>query len=226
MKTIAILGVAVIAFTATAAPLQLVSQRSRAVAASASAGGDSMAPIFGGNGRYVLIASSAGNLALTASNTPFQKPGITLDVFLRDRASNTTALANVNLAGTGGADQDALPVGVSSNGEFVLFESAADNLVDGDTNGAGDVFVRDVVNGTTILVSANLAVERPSKTGWEPGAQQASRHRCTVSLELAQHGPCDIGRTGRNRSGILHRQSRRVALVSERRTASPPETSI
>lgn len=44
---------------------------------------------------------------------------------------------------------------ISTNGQFVLFESAADNLVAGDTNSASDVFVRDVVNGTTILVSVN-----------------------------------------------------------------------
>jgi Tol biopolymer transport system component len=155
MKTIAILVVLLIALSATAVPLQLVSERNGAVAPSASGGGDSLMPILGGNGRYVLFASSANNLALTAGNTPFQKPGITLDVFLRDRASNTTVLVSANLAGTGGGDQDALPVGVSSNGQFVLFESASDNLVSGDTNSASDVFVRDVVNGITILVSAN-----------------------------------------------------------------------
>ncbi len=155
MKTIAILGVSLIALSATAVPLQLVSERNGAVAPSASGGGNSMMPVLGGNGRYVLFAGSANNLALTVSNTPFQKSGITLDVFLRDCASNTTVLVSANLAGTGGGDQDALPVAISTNGQFVLFESAADNLVPGDTNSASDVFVRDVVNGTTILVSAN-----------------------------------------------------------------------
>jgi hypothetical protein len=155
MKTIATLALSLIALSATAVPLQLVSQRNGAMAPSASGGGDSMMPILGGNARFVLFASAANNLALTASNTPFQKSGITLDVFLRDRASHTTVLVSANLAGTGGADQDALPVGVSSNGQFVLFESAADNLVPGDANAANDIFVRDWVNGTTILVSAN-----------------------------------------------------------------------
>ncbi|MGA2246294.1 MAG: hypothetical protein ABSH48_14955 [Verrucomicrobiota bacterium] len=155
MKTLAILGVWLLALSAIAVPLQLVSQRNAALAPSASGGGNSMMPVFGGNERYILFASSANNLALTASNTPFQKAGITLDVFLRDRASNTTVLVSVNLAGTGGGDQDAVPVAVSTNGQFVLFESAADNLVPGDTNSASDVFVRDAVNGITILVSVN-----------------------------------------------------------------------
>ena len=155
MKTLAFLSVCSIALAANAVPLQLVSERNGAVAPSASGGGNSMLPILGGNSRYVLFASSANNLALASSNTPFPKPGITLDVFLRDRASNTTVLVSANLAGTGGGDQDALPVCVSSNGQFVLFESAADNLVPGDTNSASDVFVRDVVHGITTFVSVN-----------------------------------------------------------------------
>src|SRR4051812_40845150 len=152
VKTIAIIAFSVSVLSATAVPLQLVSQRNNAFAPSASGGGNSTLPILGGNGRYVLFASSANNLALTASNTPFQKPGIPLDVFLRDRASNRTVLVSVDLAGTGGANLDAVPVAISTNGQFVLFESAADNLVPGDTNAANDVFVRDLMNGTTILV--------------------------------------------------------------------------
>jgi WD40 repeat protein len=155
MKTITLICFSLFVLSASAVPLQLASQRNDAFAPSASGGGNSTLPILGGNGRYVLFASSANNLALTATNTPFQKPGIPLDVFLRDRTSNTTVLVSVNLAGTGGADLDAVPVAVSTNGQFVLFESAADNLVPGDTNAASDVFVRDLVNGITILVSAS-----------------------------------------------------------------------
>lgn len=79
----------------------------------------------------------------------------TLNVFLRDCASNTTSLVSVNLAGTGGGDGNSVPFGISTNGQFVLFESAADNLAANDTNNAQDIFVRDVVNGTTTLVSVN-----------------------------------------------------------------------
>ena len=43
---------------------------------------------------------------------------------------------------------------VSDDGRFVAFVSEADNLVPNDTNGAGDVFVRDRTSGETRLVSA------------------------------------------------------------------------
>jgi len=44
---------------------------------------------------------------------------------------------------------------VSANGRFVAFYSDADDLAPNDTNGFGDVFVRDLIAGTNILVSVN-----------------------------------------------------------------------
>jgi len=42
---------------------------------------------------------------------------------------------------------------ISADGRYVTFYSAASNLVAGDTNGFGDIFVRDLQAGTTTLVS-------------------------------------------------------------------------
>ena len=42
---------------------------------------------------------------------------------------------------------------MTPDGRFVVFASAASNLVPGDTNGVGDVFVRDRLTGVTELVS-------------------------------------------------------------------------
>lgn len=44
---------------------------------------------------------------------------------------------------------------ISANGRFVAFDSEADNLVVGDMNVQGDVFLRDLQLGTTFLVSTN-----------------------------------------------------------------------
>ena len=46
---------------------------------------------------------------------------------------------------------------ISANGRYVVFTSDANNLVAGDTNGTRDVFVRDLLTGTTRLVSATAA---------------------------------------------------------------------
>ena len=48
---------------------------------------------------------------------------------------------------------------ISADGRYVAFTSWASNLIPGDTNGVGDVFVRDIVAGTTerVSVAANGA---------------------------------------------------------------------
>ncbi|MFZ1074284.1 MAG: hypothetical protein WAO21_12730 [Verrucomicrobiia bacterium] len=145
-----------LAVSTMAASLQLVTTIDTSVGPPVSGGGDSMNPIISPDGRYVLFASTADNLALTSSNTPFAVQGSPkINVFLRDRTNATTALVSVNLAGTGGGNGDSIPIEISTNGQYALFESAASNLVPGDTNNANDVFVRDLVNGTNILVSIN-----------------------------------------------------------------------
>jgi len=148
------LAVFLLAVSAMAVPLQLVTTVDPSVGPPASGGGNSMKPIISPDGRYVLFASTADNLALTSSNTPFAVQGYPkMNVFLRDRTNGTTVLVSVNLAGTGGGNGDSIPVEISTTGQYALFESAASNLVPGDTNNANDVFVRDLVNGTNILVS-------------------------------------------------------------------------
>ncbi len=149
---------AVIALPALGQPLQLVSVRDPAQEPPAGGSGDSLGPILSPDGRYVLFASAANNLVLTSNDTPLAALSpAKLNVFLRDRTNATTTLASVNLAGTGGGNGDSLPSAVSSDGRYALFESSASDLVPGDTNNASDGFVRDLVSGTTLLVSVSTS---------------------------------------------------------------------
>jgi len=157
--------VASVAFPASASFIQLISQRDGSLPPFAGGGGSSQMPIVSADGRYLLFASTANNLALLTNGVPMSSATLpTLNVFLRDRASNTTTLVSFNLAGTGGGNGNSVPFGISTNGQFVLFESAASNLVANDTNNAQDIFVRDLINGTTTLVSVNT-------NGWSGGGE-------------------------------------------------------
>jgi Tol biopolymer transport system component len=109
--------------------------------------GDSVAPVLSPDGRYVLFSSSANNLT---SNDNSQ-PG--LNVFVRERASNSTVLVSPSWSGTGRANGNSRFASISPDGRYVVFESDASDLVQGDTNGVSDVFRRDVGAGTTVLVS-------------------------------------------------------------------------
>ena len=137
-----------------ATAVELVSEPSTSYVAPAHGNGDSAQPIISRDGRFVLFASTANNLAVNGNGEPYFFPHPSLfNVFLRDRNAGTTALASVDVADRAGASSAATPTGISTNGQFALFESAATNLVNGDTTNFTDVFVRDMVTRTTLLVS-------------------------------------------------------------------------
>ena len=74
------------------------------------------------------------------------------DLFVRDRAMETTERVNLNSAEGQVADAGLMPE-VSDGGRFVAFLSLASDLVPGDNNGQYDYFVRDRLAGTTERVS-------------------------------------------------------------------------
>jgi hypothetical protein len=135
------------------APFQLVSKRGSGDA-PAGGSGDSWGAIISPDGRFVLFASMANNLVLTTNGHALPIAGAPrLNVFLRDRTNNTTTLISANLAGTGGGNGDSIPTALSTNGQFACFESSASDLTPNDTNAVVDVFVRDLLSNTTMLVS-------------------------------------------------------------------------
>ena len=141
---------------AAAGPFELVSVPRLANSPPAGGNGDSFGVALTPDGRYLLFASTANNLVLNPNTNP--APGSILqkwNVFLRDRVTGSTTLVSVNYSGTGPGNGDSLPTGVSTNGRYALFESAASDLVAGDTNGVVDVFVRNLWSNVTFVVSAS-----------------------------------------------------------------------
>src|ERR1022692_3473934 len=115
--------------------------------------GDSGLSIISPDGRFVLFASAANNLTLMNNNLSVLP--CRFNVFLRDNLASTTTLVSINQSGAGGGNGDSFPAGISTNGRFALFESSASDLVANDTNNASDIFVRDMINGTTTLASVS-----------------------------------------------------------------------
>jgi len=84
-----------------------------------------------GNGRFVVFRSNATNLVPDDSN---QRP----DIFVHDRVSGTTARVG-QPPGEQSNGSSSAPA-ISGDGQWIVFESDASNLVPGDTNEARDVF--------------------------------------------------------------------------------------
>jgi extracellular elastinolytic metalloproteinase len=111
------------------------------------------------NGGVGAAISADGRFVAFASRSPDLVPGDTngvLDVFVHDRATGATERVSVDSVGKEGNRISRLPA-ISADGRFVAFESAASNLVPGDTNRVGDVLVRDRAAGTTERVSVDSA---------------------------------------------------------------------
>src|SRR5436309_2731450 len=70
--------------------------------------------------------------------------------------SGKTVRASVGSHGVQGNGASSTP-SISGNGRFVAFSSDASNLVAHDANHARDIFVRDLVGGSTRLVSVSSA---------------------------------------------------------------------
>jgi len=108
-----------------------------------------VAPDISGDGNVATFACFATNLVPVDANGKE-------DVFVHVRPTGVTELISVSSTGQQGNGGSSYPVN-SFDGRFIAFESAATNLVPADTNGLGDIFVRDRVAGTTERVSVDSA---------------------------------------------------------------------
>lgn len=111
------------------------------------------------DGRLVAFQSSSANLVTNDTNG-FE------DIFIHDRQTGQTTRASIAFNGTQGS-QAARNASISSNGNVVAFDSDSSNLADGDTNGATDVFVRELPTQTTgslqVIITPPAAVAAGAK---------------------------------------------------------------
>lgn len=102
--------------------------------AGAQSNDNSVGTAISADGRFVAFYGAASNLVADDTN------GVS-DVFLHDRATGTTMRVSTGDAGQQG-DGSSVLAAMSGDGRFVAFGSDATNLVQGDTNGKTDFFVR------------------------------------------------------------------------------------
>ena len=121
-------------------------ERISVAADGTEANGSSYNPIFSPDGTKVAFWSNANNLSPTDTN-------FSSDVYIKDLNTGDVTLVSKALNG-GAANGASVSVGgFSSDGRYLLFESAASNLVANDRNNDIDVFAYDMLTGDTIRVS-------------------------------------------------------------------------
>ena len=109
----------------------------------ANNGSDS--PVFSPDGRSVVFRSYAKNLVDGDTNRVY-------DIFLKDLTSGAVTRLSTTSSGGQAKGGSGSPV-FSPDGRSVVFQSDATNLVAGDTNGATDLFLKDLTTGTVTRLS-------------------------------------------------------------------------
>jgi len=151
--------------------------------------GWSFAPSISAGGRRVAFHSEATNLVVGDGNA-------VLDVFVRDLHDKATTRASVDTLGFE-ANGDSERAGLSANGAFVVFTSAADNLDPADGDTGLDVFAHEI------------------------GAIESAPRRAPIasSQSFVAFAPGRVGAAGRTSGGsyVAHLS---VGLASAAKTAS------
>ncbi len=113
--------------------------------------GGSRTPSLDLDGSHVAFMAGADNLIGAGVDTNFSQ-----DIFVRDRALNTTTRASVTVTGTQANNDSYEPVS-NTDGNIVSFTSDATNLLGAgvDSNGFQDIFVRNISGLTTTRASVS-----------------------------------------------------------------------
>lgn len=161
------------------------------------------APMFAGDGRYLLFVSAGADLVPDDTNE-------TYDVFLLDREAGSverisTTAEGGNANNTSGAEPFHEGVGsslaISADGRFVAFASMATNLTADSINQCDDyrgytrpcynIFLRDRETGKTLLITYNSNADSTQPTLSADGRYLA--FASTVNLIDMNHPACDYG---------------------------------
>jgi Tol biopolymer transport system component len=114
-----------------------------------SGNGDSGSPAISANGEVVVFCSDASDLIPGDTNAQS-------DIFYTTQGKSLKTLMSASVAKSGAqGNAHSIDPDVSDDGSRIVFMSAADNFVSGDSNQTYDIFVHNTATAATSLVSAS-----------------------------------------------------------------------
>jgi len=111
-----------------------------------AANGSASDPRLSADGRYVVFHAAASNLVAGDTNNQ-------TDVFRYDRQDHVMTLVGVGDQGQQPLNGDCSHPDISGDGNLVVFQSGAHNLVPGDTTPWTELYLRDIAAGTTTRIA-------------------------------------------------------------------------
>ncbi|MBD2280751.1 PA14 domain-containing protein [Aphanizomenon flos-aquae] len=128
-------------------------------------GGNSYGARISGDGNYIAFVSNASNL----------DSDVTADAFVYNRQKGELSVVSKNSSGTKSNNQT-YDINISADGRFVVFASNGNNLVSGDTNSKGDIFVHEILTGKTTRVNVSSDGTQATDSGFSPSISGDGRY--------------------------------------------------
>ena len=120
-------------------------------------------PALGADGRFVVFVSAATNLVTPPDVVTV--PIVARQIYRHDRVTGETRLVSRGVT-QAAADGACSSPSISRDGRYVVFASAATNLVAADPGSGGGVYLRDMDAGVLIRLTEPLPVpEQPRQPG-------------------------------------------------------------
>jgi flagellin-like hook-associated protein FlgL len=126
----------------------------------AQANSSSFGGSFSADGRYVLFDSAATNLVPGDTNAQD-------DVFRKDLQTGAITRLSTGSGGQQGTLSSYRGT-LSGDGRLAVFESEAANIVSGDTNGAVDIFLKNIETGVLTRISTDSSGAQANNHSFEP----------------------------------------------------------
>ncbi len=157
---------------------------------------------------------------------------------MRNVCAGSTSRLDISTAGEVGTGR-VTDVAISGGtGRYVVFSSAAPNLVDGDTNTVSDVFVRDLATNTAPVAALEIGVSGMTVTADATASRDPDGHHLTGTIGYGDGTPAVAGLNGVHayaRAGTYSvtatvtdadgvSSSRTVPVTVATGTAPPPST--
>src|SRR5262245_27104156 len=166
---------------------------------------------FSADGTKVVFGSEANDFG------PDDRNGVS-DVYIHDLATSTTSLVSVNTLGNAGSGY-ASEADISADGTKVVFASSSTDLGPPDGAPSVDVYMRDLVAGTTTMLSRNRSGTDSGNGLWGQSRDPVfSPDGTKVAFVSSGYlfGPRDPGERGQDDVDVLLHDlaTGRTALVS------------
>ena len=167
----------------------------------------SVQPVLSANGRFVAFTSAATNLVSAEKIS-------TSDIFLKDRESGRIDRLTIGWDG-GESDGDSVAPSMSADGQFIVFQSTATNLVRNDQTDRisrpFNIFLYSAITGDVVRLSRTPDGGLPNGESFAPSISADGRYVAFES-RASNFGPFD--RNGRKDIYVVETSSGRIELVS------------